>query len=119
MIEAVLELPFKLALMTAVWLLLTLAAVAVKLAELDPPATLTDDGTVKLALLLLSATLDPPLGAAPLKLTVQLDVPGAVTDVGLHVTELTTTVLPPLVAAALKATVVAANVAEDWSHSGK
>ncbi len=93
-IDAVLELPFKLALTVAVWPLVTLAAVAVKLAALAPAATITEDGTVKLALLLLNATLAPPLGAAPLKLTVQLVLPGVVSADAWHVNALTTVVEP-------------------------
>src|SRR5579871_6275243 len=103
--------------MVALWVLITLAAVTVKLAEVDPLATVTDDGSVKFVLLLLSVTAEPPLGAAPLKLTVQVEVAGVVIVDGLQLTELRMAGLAPA-AAALKATVVAANVAELWFHCG-
>ena len=45
-------------------------------------------GTVAFALLLDSATASPPLGAAPLSVTVHAEVPGAFTLAGLHVTPL-------------------------------
>jgi hypothetical protein len=48
-------------------------------------ATVTDTGTVALALLLDRATVAPPAGAAALRVTVQLDVPAPVKDVGEHV----------------------------------
>jgi hypothetical protein len=62
-------------------------AVAVNVAELAPAGTSTDEGTVRLALLLLSATVAPPVPTAALNDTEQLDVPGAVIAVGLHVRE--------------------------------
>ena len=48
-------------------------------------ATVTDTGTVALALLLDRATLAPPAGAAALRVTVQLDMPAPVKDDGEHV----------------------------------
>ena len=40
------------------------AAVAVKVAVVAPAATMTEAGTASEALLLVSVTLDPPVGAA-------------------------------------------------------
>jgi hypothetical protein len=66
-------------------------AFAVKLAEFDPAATITVDGTWTTELLLESATVEPPIVAGPVKVMVPLDVPGPTTVAGLNVTELTTT----------------------------
>jgi hypothetical protein len=111
---ALLETVLSVAVTDAVWLVVTLAAVAVKLAEVDPADTTADEATVRLVLLLLTATVIPPLGAAPLSVTVQLDVPGVVRDEGTHPTELTLTVPPPPppLVAGLKATVVAAKLTD-------
>ena len=49
--EAVWELPLSVALTTAVWVVLTAAAVALNVAVADPAATVTDAGTVRLELL--------------------------------------------------------------------
>ncbi len=57
-----------------------------------PAVAVTLAGTVALALLLDNATASPPLGAAPLSVTVQAEVPGAFTLAGLHVTPLGVTV---------------------------
>ena len=106
--DAVWELPFQVAVIVAVWLLVTFAAVAEKLAEVAPPATSTDDGTVRLEFWVFSATAAPPLGAAVLIITVQVVLPGVVTEDGLQLKELTVAAI--LLGAALKATVVAAKV---------
>lgn len=53
-----------------------------------PAATAIEAGTVNDPLSLESATVAPPAGAAPDRFTVQLDVPPALTLVGVHVTEL-------------------------------
>ena len=58
--------------------------VAVKPAVVAPAPTVTLPGTVAFALLLDSATASPPPGAAPLSVTVQLEVPGAFTLDGLQ-----------------------------------
>ena len=55
---------------------LTCAAVAVKLLEVCPAATVTLDGTVRLVLLLESETVNPPEGAVPVNETVQGVFPG-------------------------------------------
>lgn len=65
----------ELAVSVADWELETAAICAVKLALLDPAATVTDPGTATAALLLASATDCPLLPAAALSVTVQLSVP--------------------------------------------
>jgi hypothetical protein len=62
-------------------LAVTGATVAVKVALLRPAAILTLAGTLKLALLLSSVTLEA-LGAAAVRATVQVEVPGAFTVEG-------------------------------------
>jgi hypothetical protein len=54
--------------------------VAVKLAVVDPAATVTEAGAVTAELLLATLTANPPLGAAAFSVTVQLSVPAAVID---------------------------------------
>ena len=51
----------------------TVDVVAVKVAEVAPAATVTLAGTFALALLQLSATIEPPVGAGPLRLTVPVE----------------------------------------------
>ena len=58
----------------------TAVIVAVKLALVAPEATVTDDGTVTDALLLVRLTAWPPLGAAAVSVAVQLSVPAPVID---------------------------------------
>ncbi len=48
------------------------AAVAMKLAVVEPDATVTEAGTVSKELLLRSVTLDPPVGAVWVSVNVQL-----------------------------------------------
>jgi len=47
-------------------LLLMVPVVTVKVAEVAPAATTTELGTVRLELLFVSDTLEPPIGAPPL-----------------------------------------------------
>jgi len=58
------------------------ATVAVKPALVWPAVTATLPGTVILALLLDSVTMEPPEGATAVSVTVQLEVPGAFTVAG-------------------------------------
>jgi hypothetical protein len=58
--------------------------VAENWALLDPAATVTLPASVTLELLSDSATANPPLGAAPLSVTVHEDDPGAFTLPGAH-----------------------------------
>jgi hypothetical protein len=69
----------------------TVPAVAVKEPVVAAAATVTLAGTVKLALLLVKVTADPPVGAGPLRVTVQALVPGPVKEAGLQVRLLTVT----------------------------
>ena len=48
------------------------AAVALKVAVVAPASTATEAGTVRETLLLASATLDPPVGAVCVRVTVQV-----------------------------------------------
>lgn len=57
---------------------------AVKLAFVAPPPTATAAGTVTPVSELTSLTLEPPGGAGPLRSTVQVEVPGAVTEAGVQ-----------------------------------
>jgi hypothetical protein len=59
---------------------LTAAIVAVKLPVVAPAATVTLAGRLTAELLLARLTANPPLGAAPLSVTVQLSVPAPVID---------------------------------------
>jgi len=89
--DAVADAPFRLAVSTGVCVLATVPAVAVKAPVVAPAATVTLAGTVRLALLLLSVTTEPPVGAAPLSVTVQALVPGPVKAAGLHESALAVT----------------------------
>jgi hypothetical protein len=68
--------PPALAVTTPLWLLLTCAPVAVKLLEVCPEATVTLEGTVRLALLLESDTVNPLPDAVPVSATEHVVVPG-------------------------------------------
>ena len=57
--------------------------VTVKVAVVAPAATVTDAGTWAAAVFeLVRATVAPPVGAAPSKITVPVDVPPPSTEVG-------------------------------------
>ena len=75
------EEPFRVPVSTAVWLEVIDATVAVKVALLSPTPIVTVAGTVMLALLLESVT-PAALTVAAVKVTVQLEVPGAFTVPG-------------------------------------
>lgn len=70
------------AVMVADWLVATVETVAVKFAVVAPAGTVTEDGTVTLELLSDVVTAKPPVGAAPLKVTVQAELPGLFTVEG-------------------------------------
>ncbi len=76
--------------MTADSLLDTVPAVAVKLDEVAPDATVTDAGTVSAAALLESVTALPPVPAACDSVTVHDDVSPELRLVGLHDSSVTT-----------------------------
>jgi hypothetical protein len=92
------------AVITAVSSLVTAPTVAVNPTLVAPAATVTLAGTPKLALLSDSATTNPPIGAGPLRVTVQALAPGAFTLAGAHVRPLSVTggggcvivIVPPL-----------------------
>ena len=68
--------------------MVTLLVVTVKVALVAPAATVTLAGTVATAVLLLdSVTTAPPLGAAPLRVTVPCEELPPVTLVGFSVSE--------------------------------
>jgi hypothetical protein len=69
-----------LAVSVTVWAVPTGDTVAVKLAVVDPAATVTEAGTVTAELLLARLTAKPPLAAAGFRVTVQLSVPAPVID---------------------------------------
>src|SRR3954451_14048893 len=86
--EAVFELAPADAVRVAVCVVLTEVVEAVKLALVDPEATVTEAGTVTAALLSASVTGVPPVGAAALNVTVQVELAGAITDAGEQLTVL-------------------------------
>lgn len=102
------ELPLSAAVIVALWLVLTVAALAANGAELEPAATVMDDGTVSAESLLLNATAAPPVGAAPLSETEQFEVAGVTTEDELQESPLTVTgvateIPPPVLVAAIAA----------------
>jgi hypothetical protein len=82
------ELPLSEAVMTAVWSVGIVPAVAVKFADVAPDATPTEEGTVNVVTLLESATVMPPEPAARDNVTEHADVPPELRLVGLHDTRL-------------------------------
>lgn len=68
----------------------TALTVALNVAVVAPSATVTEEGTVTAALLLVKATEVPPLGAAVLSVTVQASVPGPTTEALAQVNALAT-----------------------------
>ena len=81
--------PPKVAASVAVCAVETNATAAVNAPVVAPAATARLAGTVTLALLLDSATLAPPVGAAALSVTVHADEPGATRLPGLQLRLLT------------------------------
>ena len=67
------------------------AAVALKVAVVAPAATVTDPGTVSEALLLANVTLEPPVGAVWVSVTVHVLTALCPRLVGLHATAETST----------------------------
>jgi hypothetical protein len=65
----------------------------VKLANVNPGATVTEAVTVTAGLLLATLTANPPLGAAAFSMTVQLSVPAPVIDAAAQLNPLNTGVL--------------------------
>ena len=75
------------------------AAVALNVAVVAPAATVTDGGTVSEALLLASVTLEPPVGAVWVSVTVHVLTALCPRLVGLHATLETSTGAKRLIAA--------------------
>jgi hypothetical protein len=73
--EAVTLLPFHVAVITSVWVLLVAPALAVKVAEVAPEAMVTDAGIVSVEQPSVSPTAAPPLGAAFVRVTVHVALP--------------------------------------------
>lgn len=99
--EKATEAPFRLAVMVAVLAALTAEAVAAKPAVLLPAVTVTDAGVVTDALLSDRVTSAPPVGAAPVRVTVHVAAAGPLTDAGLQLkadtsTECGTVTRPPV-----------------------
>jgi len=90
-------------------------AVAVNVAVVAAAATVTDGGTVSNRLLLERATAVPPVGAAPLNVTVQLAVPEPARLVGRHAREVRTVGggPPPITTPPVGESVIALPNAED------
>ncbi len=85
----------------AVWLVVMVPAVAVNVALVAPAGTVTDAGTVVSGLLLESVATIPPVGAAWLRVTVQVEEPAVVSAAGLQfrllmLTGTPTVMLPPV-----------------------
>ena len=72
-------------------MVVTASVVTLKLAEVAAAATVTDAGTVRVGLVLVRVTLMPPLGAAWVRVTVQVLEEFGPRLVGLHDSEETDT----------------------------
>jgi len=94
--EKVLEMVPALDESVTVWAVLTDATVAEKLALAEPAGTVTDAGTVTAELLLERPTVNPPLGAAAFRATVQVSVPDPVIEELVHDSEVSTGTPVPL-----------------------
>jgi hypothetical protein len=73
------------------------AVVALKVADVAPAATVTDPGAERVALVLVRATAAPPVGAAPVNFTVQVELLKLCRVAGWHDREATVgKTLPPV-----------------------
>lgn len=112
---AVPDLPLAVAVIVAVTGAATPVVVTVKVPVVAPAATVTVAGTVAAALFDARLTVKPPVGAAPVRVTVPVDVAPPRTDVGLSETAETPAgvtvrfalAVPPLAAAEIEAVVLA------------
>jgi hypothetical protein len=73
----------------ALWSLAMVPVVTLKVAEVAAAGTVTDAGTVRVALVLERVTAAPPVGAALVKVTVQVELPELLRVAGRHVREVT------------------------------
>ena len=71
-------------------------AVTVKLADVAAATTATDAGTVRRELVLARATVAPPAGAAPVRVTVQVELPELFKEVVRQDREVTVGHAPPV-----------------------
>jgi len=78
------EAPLRVAVMVAVWLVVMVPRLAVKVVEVVVAGTVTEAGMVSKALLSERATLLPPVGTAWFRVTVQVVDAPEFTLVGLH-----------------------------------
>jgi hypothetical protein len=85
-----LDAPPEVAVSVAVVAVETADTVAVKLALVEPDATVTEDGTTTDELLLESVTVWPPLAAAAFSVAVQLSVPAPVIELDVQLRLLST-----------------------------
>ena len=83
-IDAVIELPSNDAVMVTSCLVETIPALTLKLAALEPAVTVTDGGIVSSLLFSISATVEPPVGAASDKPTLQVVAPPEASAVDEH-----------------------------------
>jgi hypothetical protein len=90
-IDAVVEDPFRVAVMTAVWAVEIVLAVAVNVAVVEPDETATEAGVVSSGVLLDNVTGRQPVGAGPLKVIVQVLLAPDAKDWGEHLRLLTAT----------------------------
>jgi hypothetical protein len=72
----------------------TAEAVAVKVADVLPAGTVTDEGTLRAAVEDEAVTAAPPDGAAPDSVTVHIEVAGAINAVGVQPSAVTLTGVP-------------------------
>ena len=84
---AVFEEPLAVAVMVALWFVVIVATVAVKFVEVLLAGTVTELGWDTAELLLDSATLVPPVGAASVRVTVQVVEDPELTLLGLQLRE--------------------------------
>jgi hypothetical protein len=80
--EKLTAVPESVAVMDAIASVVTADAVAGKTAEVDPAGTVTEAGTPSAELLLESATMAPPAGADPVRVTVHVERPTPVMVLG-------------------------------------
>ena len=105
---------FKVAVTVALWVVVTAPALAVKVPEAAPAATVTDVGTVSTALLSERATTTPPVGAAWFKVAVQVVAVPEFTVVGLQASEETSTGATSVKLAVWEAPFKVAVTVADW-----
>jgi len=87
--------------------------VAVKVADAAAAATMTDAGTLRIASVLVRVTVAPPAGAAPLSLTVQVELPELLKVAGRQDREVTVGHAPPVTVPPVVESGMASPAAED------